>query len=69
MGATSPEADLARAKSIRSQAKGVKDPGAARRFEEAAVRLEARAAKKVSKLARRRRPKGAAGSAIPKITG
>lgn len=47
--------DIARAKEHRATAKTLKDADAKRKFEEAADRLEKRAARGVNKVARRRR--------------
>lgn len=57
MSNTTPEADLRRAKDIRAQAKGVKHPGASQSFNDAADRLEKRAAKKMRRVARLTRKK------------
>lgn len=56
----SAQTDMAKAKAMRAMGKTVKDPVAKVVFEAAAVRLEKRAAKGASRVARRKRPKGAA---------
>lgn len=50
--ATSAEKDLRRARELRAEAAKVKDPDARRAFEEAAARLERRAARKAKALGR-----------------
>ncbi len=50
MANTSAERDLIRAKDIRKELKGIRDASARRDFEEAANRLERRAAKKIRKV-------------------
>ncbi len=52
MPSTKPEVDLQRAKSLREQAKGVKDTTARQRFIDAADRLERRAGQKLAKVGR-----------------
>lgn len=47
--------DMAKAKDFRALAKSVRDPVAKNDFEEAAARLEKRAAKGAKRVARRRR--------------
>lgn len=47
--------DMAKAKAHRDMAKAVKDPVAKQTFEDAAIRLEKRAAKGASRIARRKR--------------
>lgn len=64
MANTSGESDIARAKEIRRQKKGVKSPEALRKMEEAAARLELRGARKLNKVGRRRRKKMAAISVV-----
>lgn len=56
----SASSDIARAKEHRATAKTLKDADAKRKFEEAADRLEKRAARGVSKVARRRRKQASA---------
>ena len=51
----SAERDLDRAKQLRAMRKGVRSASASRTIEEAASRLEARAARKLSKLGRRKK--------------
>ena len=53
----SAQGDIAQAKDMRTMAKTVKDAVAKHKFEEAAKRLEKRAAKGVSRIARRKRSK------------
>ncbi len=65
MANVSAERDLDRAKELRRMRKGVRAPVAARALEEAATRLENRAARKLSRLGRRKKrspalPSGAA---------
>ncbi len=64
MSNTRPEADIARAKALRTTAKDLKDPDAKRAFEEAAVRVERNAAKKARKIGRRPRT-GTSRTALP----
>jgi len=52
MSNTSPEKDLDRAKYLRSFKKGLSNPIAIRSLEDAAKRLEAKAAKKLSRVGR-----------------
>jgi len=52
MANVGPEKDLQRAKAIRALKKGVKDVGALADMEDAAQRLEKRAAKKLRKVGR-----------------
>jgi len=58
--ATQVERDMARAKDLRAQAKTVKSAVAKRDFEDAADRLEQKAAKGARKIGRRRRRTGTA---------
>ena len=51
----SAQGDIAQAKDMRAMAKTVKDAVAKQRFEDAALRLEKRAAKGASRVARRKR--------------
>ena len=51
--------DMAKAKAHRAMATSVKDPVAKQIFEDAAIRLEKRAAKGASRIARRKRNKPA----------
>ncbi len=51
----SAQTDMAKAKEMRAMAKGVKDAVAKVTFEAAAIRLEKRAAKGASRVARRKR--------------
>jgi len=51
---TNAERDIQRAKALRGLKKGVRDPEALAQMEEAAVRLERRAARKLRKVGRRR---------------
>ena len=53
----SAQSDMAKAKGMRELAKAVKDPVAKQTFEDAAIRLEKRAAKGAKKVARQRRNK------------
>lgn len=53
MGNTSAEADLRRAKGVRALKKGVKDPEALASIDDAAARLEKRAAKKLRRVGRK----------------
>jgi len=53
MGNTSAEADIRRAKALRALKKGVRDPQALDAIEDTAMRLERRAAKKLSKVGRK----------------
>ena len=55
MANVSAERDLDRAKELRRLRKGVRTPAAARAIEEAAARLEARGARKLGKLGRRKK--------------
>lgn len=56
----SAQGDMAKAKSMRDMAKAVKDPVAKQTFEDAAIRLEKRAAKGAGRIARQRRKKAPA---------
>lgn len=49
--------DMAKAKAMRAMGKSVKDPVAKQTFEDAALRLEKRAAKGAGRIARRKRKK------------
>lgn len=51
------EADIQRAADLRKQAQRLRDPEAKRSVNEAAARLERRAARKANKVGRRARPK------------
>lgn len=53
MGNTSAERDIQRAKQLRAMKKGVKDVTALSEIEEAASRLERRAARKLKKVGRK----------------
>ena len=53
----SAQGDIAQAKDMRSMAKTVKDAVAKQRFEDAALRLEKRAAKGANRVARRKKAK------------
>lgn len=64
MANTSAERDLIRAKDIRKELKGIRDASASRDFEEAANRLERRAASKIRKVGRKSRRKGANASNV-----
>lgn len=55
MANTSAEKDLNRARDLRKLAKNMKSTGAKSEFEDAADRLELRAAKKVKSLGKKRR--------------
>ena len=57
MPIVTPETDLNRAKGLRALTKGIRSVEARRKMEEAAQRLENRAASKVSKIGRKRRRK------------
>lgn len=57
MGNTAAESDIRRAKAIRAMKKGVKDPEALAAIDDAAARLEKRAAKKLRKVGRKGRAK------------
>ena len=54
-GTMSALSDMAKAKGMRELAKAVKDPVAKQTFEDAAMRLEKRAAKGAGRIARRKR--------------
>jgi len=51
----SAQKDMAKAKEMRAMGKAIKDPVAKVTFEDAAIRLEKRAAKGASRVARRKR--------------
>lgn len=53
MGNTSAEADIRRAKAVRAMKKGVRDPEAIAAIDDAAARLEKRAARKLRKVGRK----------------
>lgn len=55
MGNTSAEADIRRAKGIRAMKKGMHDAEAMAAIDDAAARLEKRAARKLSKVGRKGR--------------
>ena len=55
MPIVTPETDINRAKGLRALMKGVRSAEARRKMEDAAQRLENRAASKVGKLGRKRR--------------
>ena len=55
MGNTSAEADIRRAKAVRVMKKGVRDPEALAAIDDAAARLEKRAARKLRKVGRKGR--------------
>jgi len=63
MANVSAERDLDRAKELRRLRKGIRSPAAIRAIEEAATRLEARGARKLGKLGRRKKAGPAAASA------
>ena len=56
-GTMSAQGDMAKARDMRAMAKQVKDHVAKQSFEDAAVRLEKRAAKGARRVARRKRKK------------
>ena len=56
-GVMSAQGDMAKAKAMREMAKAVKDPVAKQTFEDAAIRLEKRAARGAGRVARRKRNK------------
>ena len=58
-GTMSAQGDIAQARDMRAMAKTVRDAVAKHKFEEAALRLEKRAAKGASRVARRKRKKAA----------
>ena len=53
MGNTSAEADIRRAKAVRAMKKGVRDAEALAAIDDAAARLEKRAARKLRKVGRK----------------
>ena len=53
MGNTSAESDIRRAKAVRAMKKGVKDPEAIAAIDDAAARLEKRAARKLRRVGRK----------------
>lgn len=53
----SAQTDMAKAKEMRAMGKAIKDPVAKVTFEAAAIRLEKRAAKSASRVAKRKRKK------------
>lgn len=57
VGNTSAEADIRRAKAVRAMKKGVRDAEALNAIDEAAARLEKRAARKLRKVGRKGRAK------------
>ena len=53
MGNTSAEADIRRSKLVRAMKKGMRDPEAIAAIDDAAARLEKRAARKLKKVGRK----------------
>jgi len=65
MSNTRPEADIARAKLLRKTATEMKDPEAAQKFVDAAVRVERKAGRKVMKVGRTVHRAASTSSSLP----